>query len=488
MLTQYVLVLTALASPVLCRTVHSVLVFSRHGDRTSKVFPNYQMTSLGAQQCYDSGTFYRDLYISSNSTSQIRGVSPDQVDHTQLWASAPDQAVLYQTAENFLQGLYPPLSTLSSSEANSDAPLDGYQYVHIHGEADNAPDMIWLKGDDECPAYTAASRTYRDSQEYKATLENTADFYAQFEDLLGPILGRENVTYARAYDVFDLLNTAKSQNISSGVAYQISEQDLARAKWLADEWEWNMNYSPSQPLRSISGSTLLGGVLHQLTSVIEDNAATKFSLMTGSYDTFLALFGLMELPSQSSDFRGLPDYAASMVFELYSEADDAEFPERGTVDQDLRVRFLFRNGTDEGDDLTSWRLGGLASVDDVGGIRFEQFKEMAEEKAVLSVGDWCQRCGSLAEFCVAANATMETQQQEQVTGGDSERDGLSAAAAGGIGAGVTLAVVGLVALLGWSLMSSRRRRSSVAAMSGGASEKRGDSVSTGKGGSDGESV
>ncbi|MGG6495317.1 UNVERIFIED_CONTAM: hypothetical protein NY603_20565, partial [Bacteroidetes bacterium 56_B9] len=95
-----------------------------------------------------------------------------------------------------------------------------------------------------------------------------------------------------------------------------------------------------------------------------------FSLMTGSYDTFLALFGLMELPSQSSDFRGLPDYAASMVFELYSEADDAEFPERGTVDQDLRVRFLFRNGTDEGDDLTSWRLGGLASVDDVGGIRF----------------------------------------------------------------------------------------------------------------------
>ena len=249
-----------------------------------------------------------------------------------------------------------------------------------------------------------------------------------------------------------------------------------------------MNHSPSQPLRSISGSTLLGGILRQLTSVIEDNAATKFSLMTGSYDTFLAFFGLMDLPSQSPDFRGLPDYAASMAFELYSEADHAEFPGPEGVDQDLRVRFLFRNGTDEGDDLTSWRLGGLESVDDVGGMRFGEVKEMVEGKAVLSVGDWCQKCGSLAEFCVAANATMETQQQEQATGGDSARAGLSTAAAGGIGAGVTLAVVGLVALLVWALMSSRRRRSSLATTSGRTSEKRGDSISTGKGGSDGESV
>ncbi|GIZ47484.1 hypothetical protein CKM354_001057400 [Cercospora kikuchii] len=488
MLTQNALVLTALVGPVLGRTVHSVLVFSRHGDRTSKVFPNYQMTSLGAQQCFDSGTFYRNLYISSNSTSQIRNISPDQVDNTQLWASAPDQPVLYQTAKSFLQGLYPPLRTLSSSEANSDAPLIGYQYVHAHGEADNAPDMIWLKGDDECPAYTAASKTYRDSEECKATLENTADFYAQFEDLLGPILGRENVSYAKAYDVFDLLNTAKSQNISSGVADQISEEDLARAKWLADEWEWNMNYSPSQPLRSISGSTLLGGILRQLTSVIEDNAATKFSLMTGSYDTFLAFFGLMDLPSQSPDFRGLPDYAASMAFELYSDEDDAAFPERGSIDQDLRVRFLFRNGTDEEDDLTSWTLGGLEAVDEVGGMRVGEFKEMVEGEAVMSVGEWCQTCGSLAEFCVAANATMEMQQQEQATGGDSGRDGLSAAAAGGIGAGVTLAVVGPVALLIWALMSHRQRRSSAAAASGHASEKRFDSVSTSKVGSDSESV
>ena len=203
------------------------------------------MTNLGAQQCYDSGSFYRDLYISSDSPSQISGISTDRADHTQLWASAPDQSVLFQTANNFLQGLYPPLATLNSDLATeelvngttTEAPLDGYQYIHIQGEADNAPDTIWLKGDDECPAYTRASRSYRQSEEYQATLADTRDFYSQFEDLLGPILGAENVTYARAYDVFDLLNTAKIHNTS--VADQITEENLTEARYLADQWEWS---------------------------------------------------------------------------------------------------------------------------------------------------------------------------------------------------------------------------------------------------------
>lgn len=203
------------------------------------------MTNLGAQQCYTSGAFYRDLYIASESPSQISGISSDRADHTQLWASAPDQSVLFQTANNFLQGLYPPLATLNSDLATEDlvngttteAPLSGYQYVHIQGEADNAPDMIWLKGDDECPAYTRASRSYRQSQEYQTTLSDTRDFYSQFQALLGPILGAENVTYARAYDVFDLLSTAKMHN--SSVADQITEENLTEARYLADQWEWS---------------------------------------------------------------------------------------------------------------------------------------------------------------------------------------------------------------------------------------------------------
>lgn len=203
------------------------------------------MTNLGAQQCYNSGSFYRDLYIADGAPSQINGISSQRADHTQLWASAPDQSVLFQTANNFLQGLYPPLSTLDPILATeelangtfTEAPLEGYQYIHIQGEADNAPDTIWLKGDDECPAYSSASNTYRQSEAYKNTLQSTQSFYTQYEDLLGPILGAGNVSYAKAYDVFDLLNTAKIHNAS--IAEQISTEDLDQARYLADAWEFS---------------------------------------------------------------------------------------------------------------------------------------------------------------------------------------------------------------------------------------------------------
>lgn len=203
------------------------------------------MTSLGAQQCYNSGSFYRDLYVADGAPSQIADISSTQADHAQLWASAPEQPVLFQTATNFLQGLYPPLQSLDSNLATEElangtsieGPLNAYQYVHIQGEADNAPDTIWLKGDDACPAWNRASRTYRDSTEYQATLARTAEFYSQFDGLLGPILGAENVSFARAYDVFDLLNTAKIHNES--IAGQISDENLDEARYLANEWEWS---------------------------------------------------------------------------------------------------------------------------------------------------------------------------------------------------------------------------------------------------------
>lgn len=153
--------------------------------------------------------------------------------------------VLFQTALNFAQGLYPPLGTLNKDLANQElangtsiqSPLNGYQYIHIQGEAENAPDTIWLKGDDDCPAWTKASKEYKKSEEYQQTMDDSRDFYSQFLPLLGDIMGPENVSYAQAYDVFDLLNTASLQNASS--ADQIPAADLDQARYLANEWEWS---------------------------------------------------------------------------------------------------------------------------------------------------------------------------------------------------------------------------------------------------------
>ncbi|KAF2167951.1 hypothetical protein M409DRAFT_22096 [Zasmidium cellare ATCC 36951] len=455
MFKSIILLTVVAAVPAFGRTVHSVLVFSRHGDRTSKFYKNYQMTNLGAVQCFNSGTYYRNRYVAARASDQIAGISPPDVDHSQLWFSAPDQSVLFQTAQNFAQGLYPPLGSLDEDLATEElangtsieSPLNGYQCIHIQGEAENAPDTIWLKGDDECPAWTNDSKEYKVSDQYQQTLNSSQGFYDQFVPLLGDILGLENVSYAQAYNVFDLLNTAYVQNAS--VSEQIVSEDLAEARYLADEWEWNMNFNASNLDRVIGGMSLAGGILRQLEAVVQDEAATKFSLMTGSYDTFLAFFGLVDLASVSTDFMGLPDYASTMAFEVFSEADNASFPTN--PEDDLRIRYLFRNGTGSDEELTAYPLFGQEDE----AMAYGAFMSSLRDRAITSVSGWCKRCGANADFCLAetSNGTAE-----QVTATESSGSALSNAAAGGIGAGVTIAVVAILGLALWVFLSKRRKQ------------------------------
>lgn len=94
MLYSLSLALPLLALPLgglAAETVHGVVVFSRHGDRTSKFFPPTQLTALGQNQMYNSGAFYRSRYIDPNSASYISGISAREIVSSQLYAAAPDQ-------------------------------------------------------------------------------------------------------------------------------------------------------------------------------------------------------------------------------------------------------------------------------------------------------------------------------------------------------------------------------------------------------------
>lgn len=51
------------------------------------------MTTLGENQIFNSGSFYRDRYIEDGASHQILGISPDKYKASQIWASAPDQIV-----------------------------------------------------------------------------------------------------------------------------------------------------------------------------------------------------------------------------------------------------------------------------------------------------------------------------------------------------------------------------------------------------------
>ncbi|KAK6365296.1 hypothetical protein LTR64_008799 [Lithohypha guttulata] len=465
-------------TPVIAETIHGVLVFTRHGDRTAKYHSGYQMTNLGASQLYDSGRFYRQRYVENGAANRIAGIASNQVNNQQVWARAPDQAVLYQSATNFLQGLYPPLNELESQSAtkaltitsNTTGPLNGYQFILIHGEGETDPDTIWIKGDDACPAYSRASESYTASIEYKATLDKTSDFYSQLANLLAPVMGEENVTYKNAYDVFDLLNVATIHNGS--IVSQITADDLDQLRYFANEYEWNHNFNASQPGRSIGGMSLAGAILQRLQATIDTSAVrNKFQLMAGSYDTFLAFFGLTNLTAAGENFYGLPEYAASMAFELFTEAGDLErpasFPTEDAVGHDLKVRFLFRNGTDGSDELAVYPLFGGSEL----AIPYGQFADILGSRAINSVRQWCVACGSTQDFCVAANATSSAAiGPSSKTTAFSSRSALSNAAAGGIGAGITLAVVAIIG--GVLLTVLRKRKQSHAMTVAYAAEKR----------------
>ncbi|KAK0118556.1 hypothetical protein ONS95_007443 [Cadophora gregata] len=450
-----------LVSIVVGETIHGVTIFSRHGDRTSKHYSGYQLTPLGFTENFEVGSDYRDLYIADGAPKQILGISASKYVPSQVFASAPDQQVLLNTATAFLQGLYPPLepinATLAVQSLNNGTsytnPLNGYQYVVLHGEEVTAPDTIWIKGDEGCPVTTKIQGTFEDSAEFTSRLEGTRDFYQQFWDVLKNVYDYtpEMLSYDKAYDIFDLINVATIHNTS--LASNITADQLFQLRTLADSAEFGYNYNRTQTGRSIGGQTLLGGIFAQLNQSVSSKGKLKFSLLAGSYDNFMASFGLMNLTSASPDFYGLPSYASTMSFELFTEADTTSFP---TNTDELNVRFLFRNGSDAGATPTVFPLfGGTATS-----LPWNEFSAQIKARAITSVGQWCSACNATQSFCPADSGSSST--TPSISESEGDKGGISKAVAGVIGAVVTLAVVGLAGLAFWLV----RRRKTPASRSG----------------------
>ncbi|KAL8916479.1 MAG: hypothetical protein Q9172_006289 [Xanthocarpia lactea] len=425
------------------------------------------MTDLGETQVHSVGSFYRARYIEDGAPHKILNISPQRHQPSQIWATAPDQSVilsivkpmpmgrwdgafkltdnkiLLQTATNFLQGLYPPLGDLDhnlaveSNGSDTISPSNGYQFIPIHGEPNEAPDTIWLKGDDGCPAYTRASNSYQTSVDYLSTVDSSRKFYSQFAEALNNVMPAENVTYAHAYDIFDLFNVGSIHNES--FASVVTTPQLSQLRYYADAFEWGHNYNLTQPARSIGGMALAGGILQQLNQTVSTQGNLKLSLLAGSYDTFLAFFGLTNLTAANADFMGLPGYASSMTFELFTDGNTTTFP-RDTAD--LRVRFLFRNGTDVSTPLTAFPLFGRAQDS----ISYDNFVDELGSRAINSVSEWCSTCQSSDGFCSQDEYASSGDSSSSVINEDNS-SGLTAVHAGVIGAMTTLGVLAIIAVV-----------------------------------------
>lgn len=186
--------------------VLGVYMFHRHGDRTSKSTPPANLTTLGYQQVWQSGQYYRNRYVTSDAELRVNGIESDIVKQSQIAVSAPEDDVLQHSAMGFVQGLYPPVgdrlaTTTLGNDSEITAPLNGYQLVSV-ADVDGGADSennAWLQSATGCGQATVSSNQYFSSKEYNDLLESTKGFYSDLSPVVDSIFNESQLTFKNAY-------------------------------------------------------------------------------------------------------------------------------------------------------------------------------------------------------------------------------------------------------------------------------------------------
>ncbi|KAJ6107112.1 hypothetical protein N7523_008435 [Penicillium sp. IBT 18751x] len=467
----------SLAAPVVdAERVLGAYIYSRHGDRTAKVFGNTELTDLGYHEVFAAGSYYHDRYIASGSDKQIEGISDAIVNAKQISASAPSDAVLQNSATGFLQGVYPPAAKAASQTLGNgtsvQAPLDGYQIIQVQstGTSQDSENSAWLQGSSDCSKATVSSNNYYTSSSYMSMLASTKDFYASLSPMLNTTFNADEMSFKNAYTIFDYLNVGYIHNSTKDFPLRdsLTTEVYAQLLQLASNQQFSLAFNASDPVRAIDGAVLAGEILSQLNETITSEGKSKLGVQFGSYGTFMSFFGLMQLPAASVDFTGICDYASTFALELVTNATGTGMPRT----DEISVRFMFHNGTITGsDEPTVYPLFGQAN----NLISWDEFKTQTEKVAVLSDDQWCTQCGNTDGKCASSASTSST--SDSTGSSDSSSGGISRAVAGVIGAMVTLAVIlGLEALFflvgGFRISKRRKAGPEMVSAAGAADDKK----------------
>ena len=454
------LVLSALGSAVMAATdpypaLLSSFVITRHGDRTSKVAGNgttpseglSYLTTLGQQEAFDQGQFFAQRYINANGTGIIGMRSSYEENSGQIVALASNDVVLGITATAFMQGLYPPDGSISSSTIGNgssiQSPLEGYQYVSIGTFAADSPQSIWTQGSNNCPACTKASNAYYLSEDFKTTNTSTLQFYQGFHNVTSTVFNMSDMNFKNGYLIFDYINVEQiHQNPNI-----VTSDELFQLRTRGDQHEFNMNWNASNSDIAIGGASLLGGIYNGLNQSVHDTKKkVKLNYFASAYNVMFQLWGLTGLVDQSVDFAGLPNYAAAMAFELRA-------PSATSNSSEYIVRFFLRNGTSQGTPLNEFPLFNTTD------IPWAEFEKNVLNKAITNVGDWCNASNSSITFCTGYKSNKDSAvsaSNNNNNNNNNSSSGVSKVGAGFIGFGVTTGVYLLVGGLVYVLIRRRR--------------------------------
>lgn len=422
-------------------------IFQRHGDRTAKAWAPTKLTNLGYSQEYMTGSFFHDRYISANSSYQIDGISTDIVNLEQVTASAPDDDVIENSGEGFLQGLYPPVGSAATETLRNgstvQSPLNGFQLIPMSEvkSGSGSEDATWLQSTSLCSKAKISSNNYFSSKSYNDLLSSTRGLYQSLDSLVNQTFSSSELSYKNAYPIWDLLNVALIHNSTESFPSSPALDDSVMQQLfvLANEHEFSLAYNGSDKIGAVAGMNLAGEVLAGLNETITTGGKSKLNVQFGAYATFLSYFGLAGLSDSNANFTGIPNYASSMVWELVTDDENTGIPDTS----EIKVRFMFHNGSSIRDStqLQAYSLFGQSATE----LPWSQFVEKTNEFAISSQGQWCEACGNSTGICASSSGAGDSSSSSSAK--SSSGGGMSLGVAGVIGALVTLGVlVGLFIL------------------------------------------
>ncbi|KAJ6139550.1 hypothetical protein N7471_006036 [Penicillium samsonianum] len=432
--------------------VWGVFAFTVHGDsKPSALTSSQTLTDYGANELAAAASDFRSRYVSGHSNTQIQNISPIILDPNDVDVLSTTDQNIVGSAQAFMQGLYPPLGSMdipSSQIANgsfAQAPLNGYQYPRIVtvGEAD--PQSIFIEGHAMCDMYDAAEGEYCGSDEVQDITRDTEAFYRKLWKLaLSGVYDESSATYTNAVTISEYLDYEVVHNDS--LLESLNQADILRARSLADQYVWRTNSQQSSSSGSvigvaspIAGQTLASSILEAFDlNIQESGTRQKMTLLFGGDEPAVALSSLVGLANQHQpNFFSRLVRGGSFVFELYSFEDSSNlYPSYPGIDN-LYVRFLLHNGTDNTTEFESYSLFGHSPSR--ASIPYTEFQSELETFAVASTQEWCLRCNAQTVFC---NGVLDPSVSQP-----KKNKGMAPAVAGVIGAVITLAVVGLAAVI-----------------------------------------
>jgi len=297
---------------------------------------------------------------------------------------------------------------------------------------------------------TAASQAYYNSTTFLGLQTQLQPFYNKFKPLLAGYFTDSQIGFQSAYNIFDYINVGYIHNAT--IFNDVAWDDLFQLRTLADQQSFDLNYNMSSPNASIGGMAIAGSVLSRLNVTVSQSSPNmKITYFAGAYSPMMAFWGIAGLANASTNFTGLPDYASASVLELRRPAGSTGF-------DDLSVRFGFRNGTNSTNEVNYFPMFNYNATD----MPWSEWSTAMSKISISSDAAWCNLCNSSLVFCTGSGKTSTSASPASgsipQSSSSTSSSGLSNAAAGGIGAGVTIGVIaiieGLVAL--W-YFSSRKR-------------------------------